>query len=147
MRTAILTGLSAAVAAAAIAGPAQAQTITQAPAQAAAPAITQFGKCTVRHSNEYKPGFTYADCEITVKNLPAGQAIKIDYKSNLKTYTPRKAEFGPWGKQSGSIGLADGEIRGLQLAFPNKTAAQVKKSLKITLSSPAAGVTGTVLTA
>jgi len=76
-----------------------------------------------------------------------GQTIKVNYRSNLKTYTPPGAEFGGWGKQSGTLAFTDGMIRGIELGFPGKTAAQVKKSLKITLSSPTPGVTGTVATA
>ena len=138
MRNAILTGMTAVVAAAAIAVPAQA-------AQSSAPTISA-GQCTIRHSNEGK-GFTYANCLISVNNVPQGQTIKVNYRSNLKTYTPPGAEFGGWGKQSGTLAFTDGMIRGIELGFPGKTAAQVKKSLKITLSSPTPGVTGTVATA
>ena len=140
MRNAILTGATALVAAAALAAPAMAAT-------APAPQIVQSGTCTVRHSKETKAGFTYANCLISVNNVPSGQTIKVNYKSNLKTYSPKGAEFGPFDKQSGTLAFRGGEVRGLELAFPGKTAAQVKKQLKITLTSPTAGVAPAVATA
>jgi hypothetical protein len=144
MRNKLLAGLTTAVAAAAIAAPAQAQVISAAPA---GPAIQQSGKCKVRHSNEGK-GFTYASCEFTVSNVPAGKSVKVAYKSNLKTFKPSYAEFGPFSKQSGTISN-DGDIQGLMFAFPGKTAAQVKQRLKITLTGSAPGLTvsGATLTA
>ena len=146
MRNKLLIGLTTAVAAAAIAAPAQAQVIFPAPSSTTGPAI-QSGTCKVRHSNEAK-GFTYASCLVTVANVPAGKSVKVHYKSNLKTFTPPHAEFGPWNKQSGTISN-DGDVQGLMFAFPGKTAAQVKKSLKITLTGSAPGMTvsGATLTA
>ena len=147
MRTALLTGMTTLVATAAIATPALAQTTAPTtPTQPTTGPQVSIGTCKIRHSVEGN-GFTYANCLISVSNLAPGQSIKVNYKSNLKTYSPPGAEFGGWGKQTGTLAFSGGEIRGIQLGFPGKTAAQVKKSLKITLSSPTPGVTGTVATA
>jgi hypothetical protein len=143
MRTKLLTGLTAVVAAGAVAAPARAQLISSQGPQIDA------GTCTVRSSHDEGQRFTYADCEVTVKNVPAGQSVKVRYKSNLKTFKPH-AEFGPWdhtsgtitaGNQDGPAGTSDDIVVGLQMAFPGKTVAQVKKDLKITVSSATPGAT------
>jgi hypothetical protein len=144
MRFAIPTGLMAVAAAAAIAAPAHAQTAL-AQAQAAPAPTIHGGPCQVRRSGEGK-GFTFASCLISVDNAPQGKAIKVDYKSNLKTYNPH-AEFGPWNKTAGSVRLVNGEVEGVMFAFPNKTVAQVEKTFKLTLSSATPGVVGAVATA
>jgi hypothetical protein len=149
MRNKLLTGLTAVVAATAIAAPAHAQIIS-----AQGPQIDA-GTCTVRSSHDEGQRFTYADCELTVNNIPLGQSVKVRYKSNLKTFKPH-AEFGPWDHTSGTITAANpggmpGQTAGttaditvgLQMAFPGKSVAQVKKNLKVTLSSATQGATVT----
>ncbi len=149
MRAKLLTGLTAVVAATAIAAPAHAQIVS-----AQGPRIDA-GSCKVRSSNDEGQRFTYADCDITVKNIPLGQSVKVHYKSNLKTFKPH-AEFGPWDHTSGTItasnpGGMPGQTAGttaditvgLELAFPGKSVAQVKKGLKVTLSSSTQGATVT----
>jgi len=142
MRNKIVAGLTACVAAAAVAAPAQAQVAPTAPTGTPAPAVSA-SKCTVRHSMETKAGFTYADCELSVTNVPGNETVKIHYSSNLKTYTPKGAEFGPWNHRSGTITAYDGEVTTLQMGFPGKTAAQVRKQLKVALSTTTPGVTVT----
>jgi len=147
MRTKLLTGLTAVVAATAIAAPAHAQIVSSQGPQIDA------GTCKVRSSHDEGQRFTYADCEITVNNIPIGQSVKVQYKSNLKTFKPH-AEFGPWDHTSGTVtasnpggmpgqtaGTTADIVVGLQLAFPGKSVSQVKKNLKVTLSSATQGAT------
>jgi hypothetical protein len=145
VRNTLLTGLAAMAVAGAIAAPAQAQLVaTQSPQIDA-------GTCTVRSSHDEGRRFTYANCAITVKNVPVGQSVKVRYTSNLKTFTPH-AEFGRWRHAGGVItaanpggmpgqtaGTASDVTVGLQLAFPGKTVAQVKRNLKVTVASATKG--------
>ncbi|MBE2319825.1 hypothetical protein DVA67_027925 [Solirubrobacter sp. CPCC 204708] len=149
MRTKLLTALTAVVAATAVAAPAHAQLISEPGPQIDA------GACKVRSSHDEGQRFTYADCEVTVNGVPAGQSVKVRYKSNLKTFKPH-AEFGPWDSTTGTItagnqgapaGTTDDIVVGLQLAFPGKSVAQVKKDLTVTLSSATPGATVTDATA
>jgi hypothetical protein len=142
MRNKLVAGLTTIVAAGAIVAPAQAQAIS--PAASTGPTI-QAGKCTVRASHDAGPWFTWADCQVSVNNIPAGQSVKVNYKSNLKTIQP-KAEFGPFGKQSGTFTFKntgsqpESLIRDIQIAFPGKQISKVKRNLRVTLSTPTSGV-------
>jgi hypothetical protein len=138
----ILIGMTAAVTAAVIGAPAQAQTPAPAPSVHVAP-------CHVAQSHNGK-GYAWASCSV-VGNVPYGQAITVQYNLNLKTFTP--PTYGKWAKQTGKFTLANngglpGQAPGtyrqmigaMKFAIQGKTVAQVKKSLKITISAPA-GVT------
>jgi hypothetical protein len=158
-RNKILAGLAVAIAATAVAAPAQAQEIippaqpstpniispdpTVSPAQPATPnnltpqTTIQMGNCKVVHSRH---GYTYAVCSVTADNLPAGQSASISYKSSLKTFKPRTA--GTWRGQTGTVtftspanldgenpGTTTDQATGIKLAFRDKTVAQVTKEL------------------
>ena len=138
MRTKILTGIAMIASTAAVAAPAQA---------AQAPQISA-GHCKVRYSDDTGKGFTYAQCEINVANVPYGQTVKVRYSSNLKTFNPH-SEIGPFNSKSGTVSFTNkgglpGQTAGttadltgaIQLAFPTTSTAQIKKRLKVTLSSP-----------
>jgi hypothetical protein len=153
MRTKFLTAVTAIAAAAAVAAPANA-----APSPAPAPQISA-GKCNVRYSHDTGKGFTYAQCEINVSNVRYGQTVKVRYSSNLKTFNPH-SEIGPFKFQSGTVSFTNqgglpGQTKGttadvtggIQLAFPTKSTAQIKKRLKVTLSSSTPGVVVTDATA
>ncbi|MBE2314350.1 hypothetical protein DVA67_000060 [Solirubrobacter sp. CPCC 204708] len=131
MQRTFLAGLTAIAATAAIAVPAQAQTT--------GPQVST-SNCKVRYSRDTGKPFTYAQCEVSVSGATAGQAVKLRYKSNLKTFNPH-SEIGPFRGQTGTLALKGNETRGFQIAFNNASMAQVKKQLKITFSSPTAGVT------
>ena len=145
MRAKLLTGLTAVAAATAIAAPAHAQIISSQGPQIDA------GTCKVRSSMTRASASPTPTANITVKNIPLGQSVKVHYKSNLKTFKPH-AEFGPWDHTSGTVtasnpGGMPGQTAGttaditvgLQMAFPGKSVAQVKKELKVTLSSATKG--------
>jgi len=149
MCTKILTGMAAIASAAAVAVPAQA---------AQAPQVSA-GKCTVRYSHDTGRGFTYAQCEINVSNIRVGQTIRVHYSSNLKTFNPH-SEIGPFKPKSGTVSFTNqgglpGQTAGttadltgaIQLAFPTTSTAQIKKRLKVTLSSATPGVVVTDATA
>lgn len=132
MNTKILTGLSTAAAALAVASPALAQdapsgaaptTISPAqpstpsgtsgtiisPAQPNAPTGVQpgitahIGSCTAKVSRH---GYTYAVCPIVVENVPYYRTIHLSFASNMKTFKPRTA--GTWSSQSGTLKLSSG---------------------------------------
>lgn len=119
--------------------------------QTPAPQISA-GPCNVRYSHDTGKGFTYAQCQINVTNVPYGKTVKVRYTSNLKTFNPH-SEIGPFKSRTGTISIANqgglpGQTKGttadmtggFQIAFPIKSAAQVKKRLKVTLSSATPGV-------
>ncbi|MDA0179404.1 hypothetical protein OJ997_03780 [Solirubrobacter phytolaccae] len=139
MRSKILAGLTAVVAAATIAAPAHAATT-------ATTATVSAGKCKVRYSDDTGKRFTYAQCVINVSDLAAGQTVKVNYESNLKTFNPH-SEIGPFRGQTGTVGFSNVDGQGpadltqaIQIAFKNQSVAQIKKQLKVTLSSPTKGV-------
>lgn len=161
MHKTILTGLTTALALAAVAGPAYAQaaappTTPATPAPAAStpavspavpsqpnvsPAQPQMAatihvkNCTVNRSrNAY---YTWASCSIVGTNLP-NQGVRLSYKSNQKAFNP--GTLGPWQHTSGTVGVAGGDtILALKFGFKGKTVSQVRKSLKITISNATNG--------
>ncbi len=145
-----LSVLGAALLAAAVAGPAQAQAplIAPAPSSAAATpaaATVTIDPCTVRHSRN-AGGFTYAYCSI-VTQAPAGQAISVRYRSNLATFKPAVPN-GTYSPRTKTVAFGGGgdQIQSIKLAFKRLTVAQVTSRLKVTLSD-AGGATITNATA
>lgn len=106
----------------AIAGPAAAQST---------PTNTvSIDNCQVRKSDHQK--FTYAYCAIVTDTTSSGS---VQWKVNLPTYTPPSG--GTWRKGSGTYKFGAGqEVLNIKFAVKSKTVAQVKKSLKVTLSNP-----------
>jgi hypothetical protein len=166
MRKTILTGLTTAVALAAVAGPAYAQTVAPpttpttpapaastpavpsqpnvSPAQPQMAATIHIKNCTVKSSRN-AGGYTWASCSIVGTNLP-NQGVRLSYKSNLKAFNP--GTLGPWRHTSGTVGVAGGDtILALKFGFKGKTVSQVRKSLKITISNATNGAMITSATA
>jgi len=135
MRNKLALGLATVVAASAIAAPAVAQ--SSAPNQAAGATI-QIKPCVVKHSRN-AGGFTYASCTVVSNDIPQGTSAAVQYKVNLKTFTP--PTNGTWSKQTGTRTFAGSEIWGMKFAFKGKSVAQVQKSLKVTISTKSSGVT------
>jgi hypothetical protein len=141
MRNQIIAGLTATVAAASIATPALAD---QAPAGASAPQL-HVSTCTVKTSPK---GYTYATCPLSAINM-GKQTVYVQYHSNLKTFEP--ATGGEFGSQSGTLGVPGNgkvyKVYSMRFAFKDMSAAQVRKSLKVTISNPTGGAIITAATA
>ena len=91
---------------------------------------------TCRVAKSHHQSFTYAYCAIVAEtngNVP-NNSIAVNYKVNLPTYTPK--DGGTWDKGSGTVRFGGGtEILNIKFAVKGKTVAQVKQSLKVTISS------------
>lgn len=128
-RNQIIAGLTTALALAAVAGPAQADT----PAAPAASAPTVHIKnCALKQSRN-AGGFVSASCAIVLDGT-ATSPISVRFRSNLTPFNP--GTLGPWRKQSGTVSL--GDLTTIKFAYRHKTLSQVRKSLKVTIS----GATG-----
>ncbi len=102
--------------------------------QAVAGSTVHIDTCKVAKS--YHQSFTYAYCAIvseTNGNVPNNSSA-VNYKVNLPTYTPK--DGGTWDKGSGTVRFGGGtEILNIKFAVKGKTVAQVKQSLRVTISS------------
>jgi hypothetical protein len=90
---------------------------------------------TCRVAKSHHQSFTYAYCAIvseTNGDVP-NNSISVNYKVNLPTYTPK--DGGTWDKGSGVVKFGGGtEILNIKFAVKGKSVAQVRKSLKVTIS-------------
>jgi hypothetical protein len=133
--TKIVAGLTtAALATAALGGSAQAQTLSDPVGTAATGPLIAINDCTVKQSRN-AGGFVWASCSIVTTNIASADSPAVSFRSNLKPFNP--GTLGPWRKQTGSVDL--GSITGIKFAYKGKTIAQVRKSLKVTLSKPVDG--------
>jgi hypothetical protein len=112
--------------------------VIAAPAQAGtAESVVSISNCKIKQ--ERNKTYTWASC--TVKTLaPDGQAVSVKYSSTMKTFLPKTD--GTWSKQTGTLKFQGTEISGIKLAFKGKTPAQVRKSLKVTLSNATGATIG-----
>ena len=125
-KTIILTGLTTAAAAMALAAPA-------AMAQAPATPSVHIRNCTISKSRN-AGGYAWAACSIVGTNVPSS-GVRLTYKTSMKTFNPGTP--GPWRQSSGSVGFGGGDsILALKFGFKGKSVAQVRKSLKVTIADP-----------
>jgi hypothetical protein len=153
MRKTIIIGLTTALSTAAIAAPAMAQSPAPAPTAPAPPASVQnaanapqlhVGQIKVQTS---KRGYVIATVPISAINM-GHQTVSVDYRSNMKTFEP--ATGGEFAAQKGKFGVPGNakvyKVYSFRLAIHGKTAAQVRKSLKVTISNPTNGAVITAAT-
>jgi hypothetical protein len=156
-RNAVLTGLAATIAAAAIAAPAHAQEIIS-PAQPSTPAApivppaqpsTPTGTpsdptvppaqptgptagATLRfgdcHVARSSHGYTYANCSVIADNVPFGQTVSVGYSSSLKTFKPRTHV--KWGGTTGRIELPNTGQPGQTVGEPATITGGVKLAFR-----------------
>lgn len=161
MRKTILTGLTTAIAFAAVAGPAYAQAAAP-PATPATPAPPLRRRPCRRRCRRSRtsPGPAsdgrddphqelHREAQPQRRRLHVGilldrrhdlpnQGVRLSYKSNLKAFNP--GTLGPWRHTSGTVGVASGDtILALKFGFKGKTVSQVRESLKITISNATNG--------
>jgi hypothetical protein len=143
MRNKIIVGLTTALTAASIAGPALAAA-PAAPAPAANGPQLHLSTCAVKTSPK---GFVYATCGLTSINM-GSQTVYVQYHSNMKTFEPAGRSF---SSQNGILGVpGTSKVYNrytMRFAFQNKTAAQVRKSLKVTIDNATGGALITAGTA
>ncbi len=79
--------------------------------------------------------YSFAWCTI-VSDAPAGVNTSVTVRSSMKPFTPKNG--GTWSSQTRTLKFSGGgsQIWGVKYAFKGKTPAQVRKSLKVTLSAP-----------
>jgi hypothetical protein len=155
MRKSIIIGLTTALSTAAIAAPAMAQAPAPAPTSPA-PGTAAFQKAanapqlhvsTIKVQTS-KRGYVIATVPVSAINM-GKTTVYFNYRSNLKTYEP--ATGGEFMRQTGKLGIPGNgkayKVYSFRLAIHGKTAAQVRKSLKVTISNPTAGAIITLPTA
>lgn len=79
--------------------------------------------------------YSFAWCTI-VSDAPAGVSTAVTVRSSMKPFTPKNG--GTWSAQTRRLKFSGGgsQILSVKYAFKGKTPAQVRKSLKVTLSNP-----------
>jgi hypothetical protein len=153
MRKSIIIGLTTALSTAAVAAPAMAQAPAPAPTSPAPAASVQNAanapQLHVSHIKVQtsKRGYVIATVPVTAINM-GKQTVYFNYRSNLKTFEPRTG--GEFMRQTGKLGIpGNGDVSKVytfRLAIHGKTAAQVRKSLKVTISNPTGGAVITLAT-
>ena len=78
-------------------------------------------------------GFTYFYCAVSSDTMPGGSG-SVRYAVNLPVFTPRSG--GTWSRKTGTVRVGAGpQILSLKFA-PHRSVAQVRSSLRVTLSDP-----------
>lgn len=79
--------------------------------------------------------YSFAWCTVT-SDAPAGVNTSVTVRSSMKPFTPKNG--GTWSAQTRTLKFSGGgsQIWSVKYAFKGKTPAQVRKSLKVTLSNP-----------
>ena len=156
MRKTVIVGLTTALSTAAIAAPAMAQ--SPAPGVVAPPSAPpaqtqnaanapQLHVSTIKVQTS-KRGYVIATVPLSAINMGT-QTVYVQYHSNLKTVEP--VTGGEFGSQNGTLGVpGDGKVYkvySMRFAIADKSAAQVRKTLKVTISNPTGGAVITIGTA
>jgi hypothetical protein len=132
MRTKLAAGLVTAIAAASFAAPG----LAQAQVNPNGPQI-HIDTCSVKQMK----GYTSATCPLYAINMD-NQTVNVTVKSNMKNFEP-KGFTSYLAAQTGTIGVPGNDkvysVFPLKFAFKGKTPAQVRKSLRVTISNPTNG--------
>lgn len=102
-------------------------------AQASDEGVLSISPCHVQQ--ERNKQYTFAWCTIT-SDAPADVDTSVTVRSSMKPFKPNTG--GSWSGQTRTLKFSGGgsQIWGVKYAFKGKTPAQVRKSLKVTLSNP-----------
>jgi hypothetical protein len=96
-------------------------------------ATVSIDNCQIRRSRN-AGGFTYLYCAVTSDTM-AGGSGSVRYSVNQPVYTP--ASGGSWSRKTGTVRVGAGaQILNLKFAVRNRSVAQVRSSLRVTLSDP-----------
>ncbi len=133
----LIVAVAAATAACAVTLPSLAQ--AQEPL-ISAPAEISISPCHVKQ--ERNKQYTYAWCTVT-SDSAAKVNTSVTVRSNMKPFKP--PTNGTWSNQTSTLRFKGGgtQIWGVMYAFKGKTPAQVRKSLKVTLSNAKNATIGT----
>ena len=153
MRKTIIAGLTTALTTAAVAAPALAQSpspsvVAPAPAtQQNAADAPQLHVDTIKVQTS-KRGYVIATVPLTAINM-GKQTVYVQVHSNLKTFEP--VTGGEFSGQTGIVGVPGNgkvyKVYSMRFAFNGKSGAQVRKSLKVSISNPTGGAVITDATA
>lgn len=124
--------VAVAVAAASLAAGAVLPTLAQAQSDSDQGELS-ISPCHVKQ--ERNKQYSFAWCTI-VSDAPAGVNTAVAVRSSMKPFKPNTG--GSWSSQTRTLKFSGGgsQIWGVKYAFKGKTPAQVRKSLKVTLSNP-----------
>jgi hypothetical protein len=136
----LIAGLTAClVAASVLAAPTLAQ--TEPPTQTTPTTTTQtaptgatvaIDNCHVKRSRN-SGGYTWFYCGV-VADVPVSGSISVAYRANLTTFKPGTG--GSWRSRSGTLRFTSGQsLANVKFAVRNRTVAQVRQTLRVTLSN------------
>jgi hypothetical protein len=118
-------------------------TKTTSPSQTPSGATVAIDNCRVKRSRQ-AGGFTWFYCGVVSDN-PGNGTVTVRYRVNLTTFKPSTG--GTWSSRSGTARFSAGEsLLTLKFAVRDRTVAQVRRSVRVTLSG-AQGATITDATA
>jgi hypothetical protein len=106
-------------------------TETTSPSQTQGGATVAIDDCRVKRSRQ-AGGFTWFYCGVVSDN-PGNRTVTVRYRVNLTTFKPSTG--GTWRSHSGTVRFSGGEsLLTLKFAVRNRTVAQVRRSVRVTLS-------------
>jgi hypothetical protein len=155
MRKSMIIGLTTALSTAAIAAPAMAQAPAPPPTSPAPSptAVQNAANAPQLHVSNIKVqtskrGYVIATVPVSAINM-GNQTVFFNYRVNMKTFQPPAGS--DFMRQTGKLGIPGNgkvyKVYSFRLAIQGKTAAQVRKSLSVTISNPTAGAIITIPTA
>jgi hypothetical protein len=93
------------------------------------PGVVSIDSCHVKQGR----GFVWFYCGVASDSVP-NNTVLVDYRVNLTTFKPKTG--GTWYNRTGTLRFTGGQsVQTLKFAVRNRSAAQVRKQLRVTLSN------------
>jgi hypothetical protein len=93
------------------------------------PGVVSIDNCHVKQGR----GFAWFYCGVVSDSIP-NNTVLVNYRVNLTTFKPNTG--GTWYNRSGTLRFTAGQsVQTLKFAVRNRSAAQVRKQLRVTLSN------------
>jgi hypothetical protein len=93
------------------------------------PGVVSIDNC---HVNQGR-GFAWFYCGVVSDSIP-NNTVVVNYRVNLATFMPNTG--GTWYSRTGTLRFTGGQsVRTLKFAVRNRSAAQVRRQLRVTLSN------------
>jgi hypothetical protein len=94
------------------------------------PGVVSIDNCRVKQGR----GFAWFYCGVVSDSIP-NNSVLVNYRVNLTTFKPGTG--GTWYNRTGTLRFTGGQsLQTLKFAVRNKSAAQVRRQLRVTLSNP-----------
>jgi hypothetical protein len=93
------------------------------------PGVVSIDNCHVKQGR----GFAWFYCGVTSDSIP-NNTVLVNYRVNLTTFKPNTG--GTWDNRTGTLRFTGGQsVQTLKFAVRNRSAAQVHRQLRVTLSN------------